>query len=160
MPLLIVLLFISASTPKTLPEIRSLYGASISKSSASNQLIAYFTENPPKNEVELAYEGAVRMVKAKHVFFPTDKLATYNQGKNLLESALSKAPSNLEIRYLRYSIQHESPGFLGYNKNMVEDRKMLIDKVSEVQDAELKSMIKSFLLKAAKLNPEEKKLIE
>jgi len=73
---------------------------------------------------------------------------------------LSKAPSNLEIRYLRYSIQHESPGFLGYNKNMVEDRKMLIDKVSEVQDAELKSMIKSFLLKAAKLNPEEKKLIE
>lgn len=157
---MLLILLISSPKTKSLSEIRQLYTNSISKSTASDNLISYFNSNPPRNEIELAYEGAGRMVRAKHLFFPHDKLATYNKGKELLETALAKAPLSLEIRYLRFSIQYESPSFLGYKGSMQEDRKMLVEQVSSVKDPELKSQIINFLLKEAKVKPEEIKQSE
>ncbi len=145
---------------KSINEIRSMYHASIYSAEQSKEIVSYFDNEPGKTPLEIAYEGASRMVRAKHLFFPTDKLATFQKGKILIEEAVKKEPSSAEIRYLRYSIQLESPGFLGYRQNLVEDRKFLIEQYKTIQDAELKLRVKDFLIKEAKLSIEERKIIQ
>jgi len=74
----------------------------------------------------LAYEGALLMKKADLVGNPKDKLSFMKEGKNKLETTISKNPSNIEYRFLRYMIQDNAPSFLGYNSNLEDDRKKII----------------------------------
>jgi hypothetical protein len=159
MTFLIFLVSFLFPADKSLNEIRSLYHASIYSSEKSKEIITYFDTEPGKTPIEMAYEGASRMVGAKHLFFPTDKLSTFRKGKVLIEEAVKKEPNSIEIRYLRYSIQLESPSFLSYRQNLSEDRKFLIDHYKEVRDNELKLRLKDFLIKEAKLSIEERKII-
>ncbi|MFY8108366.1 MAG: hypothetical protein ACOVO9_05205 [Bacteroidia bacterium] len=159
MPFLLVLISFLLPANKTLNEIRSLYHESIYSSEKSKEIINYFDKEPGKTATEMAYEGASRMVRAKHLFFPHDKLSTFQKGKVLVEEAVKKEPNGIEIRYLRYSLQLESPSFLSYRQNLSEDRKFLIEHYSEVRDKELKLRLKDFLIKEAKLSIEERKII-
>jgi len=161
--LLIFVMMLSAVThlqnKKSIDEIRESYEAAIYDGKKSKELIAYFNGEPSSQPLYLAYEGAARMVHAKHVFFPFDKLATYNKGKELLEAAVSKAPDNMEIRYLRLSIQDESPSFLGYKNNIEEDKKFLIKNFNKLRDKDNRLRIQNFLLKNFKLTETEKQLL-
>ncbi len=69
----------------------------------------------------------------------------FKKGKRHLESAVSKAPENLEIRFLRYTCQVEMPHFLGYNKNITEDKKFILEHYKESKDVILVSQIKQYL---------------
>jgi hypothetical protein len=95
---------------------------------ASNDVNSVNTElKVLKSNTELlAYEGALLMKKAGLVGNPKDKLSFMKQGKNKLEVAISKNPTNVEYCFLRYMIQDNAPGFLGYNTNLAEDRKKII----------------------------------
>jgi hypothetical protein len=48
------------------------------------------------------------------------------EGKNKLETTISKNPTNIEYYFLRYMIQDNAPSFLGYNSNLESDRKKII----------------------------------
>jgi hypothetical protein len=74
----------------------------------------------------LAYEGALLMKKASLVGNPKDKLSLMKEGKNKLETTISKNPTNIEYYFLRYMIQDNAPSFLGYNSNLESDRKKII----------------------------------
>lgn len=74
----------------------------------------------------LAYEGALLMKKADLAGNPKDKLSLMKEGKNKLESVISKNPTNVEYLFLRYMIQDNAPSFLGYNSNLEDDRKKII----------------------------------
>jgi hypothetical protein len=143
-----------------LNEIRSLYHESIYSSEKSKEIINYFENEPVKTPIEMAYEGASRMVRAKHIFFPHEKLSTFQKGKVLIEEAVKKEPKSIEIRYLRFSIQLGSPSFLNYRQNLSEDRKYLIERYKEIQDPDFKLRLKNFLIKEAKLSIEERKIIK
>ncbi len=160
MSLFILIISLLLPSNKSLSEIRSLYHASIYSADQSKEIINYFDSKPSSKPIELAYEGASRMVRAKHVFFPTEKLSTFQKGKTLVEEAIKKDPNSIEIRYLRFSLQLESPSFLAYRSNLSEDRKFIIDHYSEVKDIELKTRLKDFLIKEANLSIEERKIIK
>ncbi len=160
MSLFILIISLLLPSNKSLSEIRSLYHASIYSADQSKEIINYFDSKPSSTPIELAYEGASRMVRAKHVFFPTEKLSTFQKGKTLVEEAIKKEPNSIEIRYLRFSIQLGSPSFLAYRSNLSEDRKFIINHYSEVKDIELKTRLKDFLIKEANLSIEERKIIK
>ena len=61
------------------------------------------------------------MMKAKYVSSPFKKYAYFNKGKALIENAIEQAPNNVEIRYLRATLQANSPKFLNYYENINED---------------------------------------
>lgn len=68
-----------------------------------------------------AYKGAYTMMKAKYVSSPFKKYAYFNEGKALIENAIEQAPNNVEIRYLRATLQANLPKFLNYYENINED---------------------------------------
>ncbi len=66
-----------------------------------------------KNEpLFLGYHGASQMMMAKHVGNPFKKLSYFNKGKDMYTAAINADPRNVELRFLRFSVQAEAPGFL------------------------------------------------
>ena len=114
---------------------------------ATQQFLAKATEdfNATRFPVYEAYIGIGNLFMAKHSGNPFSKLSFFNKGKKYLEAAVSKEPESLEIRFLRYTTQLEMPHFLGYNKNISEDKKFILEHYKDSKDEILMAQIKQFL---------------
>jgi hypothetical protein len=65
--------------------------------------------------------------------------------KNSIKKAIARDPLNLEMRFIRYSIQSNLPAFLGYRDELDTDKQFLLDKTRYSKDLELKEMILNYL---------------
>jgi hypothetical protein len=74
-----------------------------------------------------AYLGAMMMKKAFLEKNVEEKLNTFRAGYKLLEAEITKSPQNAEFRFLRLAIQEHAPEFLKYNKNLQDDRYIVIE---------------------------------
>jgi hypothetical protein len=72
-----------------------------------------------------AYHGASLAMLADFGFNISKKMDQFNTGKTLIAEAIAEDPNNVEIRLIRFSIQHEAPGFLGYDCCIEEDLALL-----------------------------------
>ena len=68
-----------------------------------------------------AYQGVSKTMLADYMCLPTSKLSYFNDGKSLLEKAITNEPKNPEYRYLRLLVQLNAPFFLGYNGKIDSD---------------------------------------
>jgi hypothetical protein len=111
----------------------------------------------------IAYAGTLEALKAKHSWNPYQKLKYVARSQKTLETALKAEPNNLEIRFMRFSIQHYTPAFLGYSKEISEDRQMIIKQFSKKNfgqtDAAFRSSIAKFMIMSDRCTPEEVKLL-
>lgn len=73
-----------------------------------------------------AYRGAAQTIEAIYVFWPLKKLDYLKEGLGIIASAISKDPDNLEIRYMRFSIVSNVPGFLGFGNLLEEDKPVIL----------------------------------
>jgi hypothetical protein len=93
----------------------------------SEEQLEVFITNVEKMNCEsiTPYLASAIMQKAQYTYLPYKKLSYFSKGKKQLESFIEKKPGNIEARYVRLLVQHQSPGFLGYNKNMKEDKNFI-----------------------------------
>lgn len=105
------------------------------------QSVSSSTNNP----VFLAYLGAYQTIWANHVINPFNKLSTFNRGKKNLQKAVSLDQDNIEIRFLRFSIQKKSPKFLGYSDNLAEDKKYIESHQNKLNSTKLKYLVNKVL---------------
>jgi hypothetical protein len=68
----------------------------------------------------------------------------------MLESAIKADQTNVELRFLRYTIQTNVPGFLNYSSDKNLDRTFITQSLARLKDQELKKIISEFLLKHSK----------
>lgn len=90
------------------------------------------------------------MMQAKHAFNPISKWNLFKDGKKILESAIASDPNNIELRYLRLTIQSNVPSFLGYSGKIETDKAFLLSKLNSITDKELHQMVTSYLDKVKK----------
>lgn len=90
----------------------------------------------------VAYLGAYQSIWANHVLNPISKLSTFRKGKLNIETAILKDAKNIEIRFLRYSIQKKAPKFLNYYKDLKTDRLYILNNKKMVVENSLKELIK------------------
>ena len=73
--------------------------------------------------------------------------------------AATADPHNIEIRFLRFSIEHNVPGFLGYNKNLATDRQEMINQLNDknygTANRPLTIQIIKFLINSKRCTPAE-----
>jgi hypothetical protein len=105
------------------------------------------------------YKAMSSFMMSKHGGNPMSKLNYFKEGKKELESAIKKDTSSVELIYLRFSVQSNAPGFLGYSSNTLGDKNKLLSylKKNTDEDKDLKKRIIAFLLNSSKLNAAEKK---
>ncbi|SRX72227.1 hypothetical protein [Aequorivita antarctica] len=158
---IIALLVSFVGNAQDLKEIRSSYP----KAAGSTEITTNLDENlanitSSDKPVLLAYRGAVLTLKAKFAKSRSEKKDFFKEGVSLIESAIKTEPSNIEIHYIRMSVQENSPRFLGYHKNIEDDKRFLLDNYAAVSSKELKSVIKDFVLKSENFDESEKKSIQ
>jgi hypothetical protein len=73
-----------------------------------------------------AYKGGLIMKKSGYLKSAAKKIATFKAGHKLLESAITKDPNNVEYRFIRLTIQEHAPKILKYNKNIEEDKVLIL----------------------------------
>ncbi len=112
-------------------QIRADYVTAINDSEKADQLCNHLQNIKNPDPLILAYLGSAQAIKAKHAWNPVNKLSYIKKGFGTINAAVSKAPENLEVRFLRFSLEFYVPGFLGYSKNLTADKNKIIDLLSK-----------------------------
>lgn len=155
--------------PEKLKYIREKYYEGVENEDAIEELENYIRsefnregkDSPP---LILAYEGGVEALKSKHAFWPVTKLDYFKKSMRLLARAVKEDPDNFEIRFVRYSILHHAPGFLGYSEEKKSDAgnlyEQLIHNKNDDFEYDVRRGIAEMLLDSGFLNEGEINLLK
>lgn len=107
-------------------EMRVIFYAAVEDESKIEDLDSLINNNfncgifdcPP---IIIAYKAGVEALKSKHAFWPFTKLEKLNDSMDIFSEAVKLSPDNLEIRFMRFSILHYVPSFIGYATEMNDD---------------------------------------
>ena len=145
--LFLTVLFMNYSfASSVIDEARMNYNKAVQVKDLCRKMIDELEKSKEKSPVYLAYLGGFQTIWANHVFNPISKLQSFKEGKNKIEQAISKEPDNVEIRFIRFSVQKNAPSFLGYSNNIIDDRNFIIknrdDVSSEVVQKNIEILLK------------------
>lgn len=111
-----------------------------------------------------AYIGTLEALKAKHAWNPYNKVKYVSLSQKTMAKAVKQEPNNLQIRFMRFSIQHFTPGFLGYSTEIQEDRKAIISHYKNKQfgDADKHQVqnIANFMIESGRCTGDEIQVFE
>jgi len=152
--LCLLLLFCSSLVYAKVPaikDVRIMLHNATSNEDDCNKLISLLVPfNETNNPLLYGYRGGATMLMAKHAFNPFSKLSYFKKGKLMLESAIKADRNNVELRFLRFTIQTNVPGFLNYNSDKNADRVFITQSLPKLKDQELYKIISAYLLKHSK----------
>ncbi len=142
-----------------LHQIRKLLVTAIDSKKTTDSLYTNLENMKERSALLNGYIGTLEALKAKHAWNPYFKVKYLNSSEKTFVKAVTRDPHNIEIRFMRFSIEHNVPGFLGYNKNLTSDRIEIIkqlDKQYYAQaDKPLVKTIISFLIASERCTPTE-----
>jgi len=84
------------------------------------------------------YQSVIWFLWADYYVNPLKKWKYYSKGVIKLDQLIESYPDNLELRFLRLTIQENVPKFLGYNKNLKEDKEFIYKNLTNILDKDLK----------------------
>lgn len=149
--------FLAGKCP-TLPEARQLYKQAAESKGACNNLITSVQSCPSASDPVLAgYQAAATMMMAQYVVNPFSKLSWFRKGRKLLDNTLAQHPQHTELRFLRFTVQTNAPGMLGYNDEISADKTFLLHAIDGLTDASLRQSICDYLQQSRHVSEAEKK---
>jgi hypothetical protein len=157
--LLAIMLTATLNKEAEIIQVRKQYEKAVNSQKAAGELLRQLEKMPAGNPVYSGYAGAVNMIMAKYFNNPISKLESFNKGKERLEKAIKEAPDDIELRFLRYSIQSNTPSFLGYNNELKSDKAFLMWRIDDITDKDLQQRILSFLLASGNLSDTETNIL-
>lgn len=122
-----------------LEKIRINYEKAVSDKKICQAMIEKLSTDT--DALHMAYLGAFQAIWAKHIINPISKLSTFKKGKKNIELAVKSKPDDVEIRFVRLSVQLNCPSFLGYSSHINEDKKIVESNIRNIQSAVLKRMV-------------------
>jgi hypothetical protein len=141
-------------------EVRDTYRIAVNQEDAAIALLDNTAAATGEQPVIMAYNGAAHILMAKYVFNPISKLSHFNKGKKTLNDAVAADRENIEIRFLRFSIQSEAPAFLGYKDHLEEDKLVILEQIKDLKDHDLHKMLNNYLLSSKNLSQVEKETLK
>jgi hypothetical protein len=147
--------------------IRVSYYESVENENVVEKVERYISVNFPDGKncpaVITAYRAAIQSVKSKHAFWPVTKLEYFNESMELFEKAVKSDPNNLEIRFLRFTILHYVPSFLGHGSERNADMLVILKKLGEKDYSMIKAGIQKgiteFLIRSGRLTAKQEKYL-
>ncbi|MBE9584958.1 hypothetical protein IM792_10910 [Mucilaginibacter sp. JRF] len=124
--------FIQAKANEHDPEtIRKHLITALKSSKTTDSLYDKLDAVKHKNALITGYLGTLQALKAVHAWNPITKLKYLNAAEKTYAEAVAADPHNIEIRFMRFSVEHNVPGFLGFRKNIDDDRKTIIEQLKK-----------------------------
>ncbi len=111
------------------------------------------------NPILVAYKGASIALLAKQAKSIKDKKEGFQEGVSLIEMAIDKSPNNIEVRFVRLSIQENTPKILKYKSNIDADKQFILAQFKNIKFSHLKNHIKDYISQSKVFTDEEKSVI-
>lgn len=155
----------SFSSTHSIDDIRRKYQLAVYDSKVANALSDKLNKIENPDALLLAYRASTLALKAKHAWNPYNKLDYMNSFDNIINDAVRMSSDDVEIRFLRYSVQLNTPKYLGLSKNLAEDKtkivNLFIQKKFKNKDKVMLTEIYQFMLKSNVLSDvEREKMLE
>ncbi|MDX2301449.1 MAG: hypothetical protein NW226_01560 [Microscillaceae bacterium] len=140
-----------------LHEIRLLYSEAAKDDLKGQRLYKLLEKDQTKlSPTFTAYWGAALAMQAKNTLNVFSKLYYIQKANEHFAKAVKLEPENVEIRFLRFSIQLNTPAFLGYSQHIDLDKTQIMKHLeSDSVDLEMRLAIADFLLKSGKCTAKE-----
>lgn len=142
-----------------LHRIRKLLVTALESKKTTDSLYSHLSGIKDRSALLNAYMGTLEALKAKHAWNPYYKIKYLNDSEKTFKGAVNADPHNIEIRFMRFSIEHNVPKFLGINKNLIADREEMIKQIDRKYyssaDKTLVKTIINFLLESKRCTPAE-----
>lgn len=144
--IVILFAFTSAFASPSQSEVRSIFHKAATEERSCRQLIKILNNyNETNNPIYAGYKACATMMMAKYVFNPYSKLSYFFKGRALLEKCIANEKQNVELRFLRFTVQSKAPFFLNYRSSIKEDKAIIKNSLAAMQDIELKKLIIQFI---------------
>ncbi|HRH03537.1 MAG TPA: hypothetical protein PLN13_12345 [Bacteroidia bacterium] len=131
-------------------EARSLYVKSAENKEVCKKLYEKLAKIDEANQnLLLGYKGAVLAEMARHEKDAPKKLKLFKEGKRKLEQAIINDLENVELRFLRLSIQLHTPDVLHYNAQIKSDKLFIESNLEKLKNEKLKKSISEYMAKVA-----------
>lgn len=145
MRLLLLILLITTqglSNTKELTLLRTSFDKAVMSEKGAKLFLS--TVNPSTSAIHKGYHAAVTMMMAQYAFSPFKKIDLYNRGKEQLEQCIKENPDEVELRFIRYMIQTNSPAFLKYNTSLSKDKQFIEQSLPTLLDTDLKKRMETY----------------
>jgi hypothetical protein len=153
---LLTLLFCVSIPSSDLNEIRSSFkNASDNKSNAEAFYDLVQSKEYSDELLYIAYDGASEIILSKYLKSNLEKLKYFKKGAKKIDTAVDEDSSNIEIRFLRLVIQMNTPEFLNYNENIIEDKEYLLGHYPKCSNS-VRKMISEYASMSDSFSIEEK----
>ena len=110
-------------THETIPSIAISFLIGKAKATEFYELLVTVTKEDQVNLV--AYKGASIALHAKQSKKVKDKKELFLEGVSYIEFAIKKEPDAIEPRFVRLTIQENTPKLLKYKRNIEEDKTVI-----------------------------------
>lgn len=101
-----------------------------------------------QNNTLKAYKGAVELGMARHHPNPFKKMGFFSDGKDNLDEAVNADYENIELRFLRLTIQTYLPSFLGYSGDIESDKNFVLSNLEKTNNPTFQNKVKGFIAQA------------
>ena len=83
------------------------------------------------NYKKYTYNALAILLQSKYAINPFYKIKSFKEGKEKLDRVIHRFPNDIELRFLRFCVQNDTPDFINYKKNMQEDSRLIKDNISK-----------------------------
>ncbi|MEP3387510.1 MAG: hypothetical protein ABJO02_04945 [Reichenbachiella sp.] len=139
------LLMFNFVNPDGTDSLRSQYLQAAVDKSKIESFKSTCSQTKLKHPTHLGYCTMIHFLEAKNALNPYRKLSEFNIGKKTLDSLIKTNTENIELRYLRHSIQDRVPSVLGYNDQLENDKEFMSIKLNSISDSSTYQLIYNYL---------------
>ncbi|PTR00829.1 hypothetical protein C8P68_10156 [Mucilaginibacter yixingensis] len=123
---LLLLLLSFVAPAQSLPKVRAAFVRALNSKQVTDSLYNSLSKAKDKSPILVAYTGSANAMRALHTWNPYFKIKYVGDAEQCFSTAVQQDPHNIEIRFLRFSMEHYVPGFLGFSKNLQADKVEII----------------------------------
>ena len=167
----LALLLVTAATAQApapdLPTLRHLYAAAVLEETASGRFLAVARRSQRSDAATLGYRGVAEAVAARYLWSPLAKLRAVREAHRWFGRAVALDPQNVEVRFLRFSVETHVPRYLGLSPHLADDRALILRGArgyaslgpSLGLDGPSLRLIRDFMLRYGECTPEEAQML-
>lgn len=149
-------ILMALTTDTTLESARAYYlkGSSDSKSAESLKTLT----SGKKEAIYKAYHGVAWGFMAKHSNNPVNKLDYVKKSLSHLNDAVLTDATNVEVRFLRFSVEENIPSIVSFTSHVTTDKAMILNNL--LPSHAFYNTMKAYLKQSKSLTEAEKKSIK
>ena len=143
------------------PELRKTYYQASKDKNTYEKLHQHLSNYKGTDLVVQGFRAGLEGMGAKYAWGPYAKLRHVRNSARMFEEILEKDPANVEVRFLRYTVEYYIPRYLLMSGNLQDDKKVIFSNLlaypQSGMNAESFKVMRDYFLKGNHSTEDEKK---